>query len=318
LFGETIESCPDDCNSTNYFTCNNNASCDPGETYFNCPLDCVCDNNGKCETEYGEDYENCPNDCPVPANICDNDDKCERDKGEDEDNCPGDCIKSDDTYCGDGTCDSGEDLTCPQDCEDHCTNNKWDKDKFEEAIDCGGTCVPCVANCNEDNICELDYYENYVDCPNDCSCGDGKCDSKESVSVCPEDCSTSSTTTTDQEPVVEEKCGNGICDPEESYESCSIDCEKPAKSKWWIFILLLIFLVGILVYYLKFVKSKKPKGKKFEFPTTSYTETSASKKSSKPTRPTFIPKQTHFTNSNSKIDKELEKSLDEAKRLLKK
>ncbi len=323
LFGETIQSCSDDCNSTNYFTCNNNGTCDDGENYYNCPLDCVCDNNGNCETEYGENYENCPNDCPAPAEICDEDGKCERDKGEDEDNCPQDCIKSDDTLlCGNKKCDAGEEITCPTDCEDHCKNNKWDIDKFEEAIDCGGPCPPCVANCNGDGICELDYYENYIDCPNDCSHGDNKCDAKEKEDgSSPQDCELDTTTPTSEEPTSEptDKCGNAVCDPEESYDTCPADCEKPSKSKMWIFLLLIIFIAGVIIYYMKFIKPQKQKRKKPQFPTTSYTQTTTKKSGAKPsfTRP-IVPRQTQFTKRSSKLDKELEKSLDEAKRLLKK
>ncbi len=57
---ENCSSCPIDCGVCN--PCNNNGSCETGETASNCSNDCTCNNNGSCENE--ENASNCPNDCP--------------------------------------------------------------------------------------------------------------------------------------------------------------------------------------------------------------------------------------------------------------
>jgi hypothetical protein len=84
--------------------CNNNGSCDSGETEQNCPIDCkvvvLCDNDGICDPK--ETINNCFNDCkpkeePIveqPAAVqpklsCNNNTKCE--SWENVDNCPNDC-----------------------------------------------------------------------------------------------------------------------------------------------------------------------------------------------------------------------------------
>jgi len=69
-------SCASDCGSPNPnpTTCNNNGTCDSGETQQNCATDCmtsgtVCGNN-VCET--GEDTNTCPDDCAPPTQLdCD-------------------------------------------------------------------------------------------------------------------------------------------------------------------------------------------------------------------------------------------------------
>lgn len=93
--------------------------------------------------------------------------------------------------CGDGTCDLGEQLTCPQDCPNPCGN---------------GTC---------------DLGEQFL-CPQDCpgggggggaSCGDGTCDAPaENPFTCAQDCKAP-------------QCGDGVCDlPFETTLTCAADC----------------------------------------------------------------------------------------------
>jgi len=125
--GETAANCPNDCGAP---VCNNNGTCDAGETTENCPNDCpppVCNNNGTCDA--GETTENCPNDCPPP--VCNNNGTC--DAGETTENCPNDCPPP---VCNNnGTCDAGETTeNCPDDCPaptcggpgDFCPNGKSD------------------------------------------------------------------------------------------------------------------------------------------------------------------------------------------------
>ncbi len=66
-------------------------------------------------------------------------------------------------------------------------------------------------------ICDSD--ETIVSCPDDCvkkatSCGNGTCDIDESITTCPEDCHLI--------PV----CGNDICEPGEFITTCPKDCRK--------------------------------------------------------------------------------------------
>lgn len=95
--------------------------------------------------------------------------------------CSNNIIKSEEHVCS-NNCEEG---ACLQ--ANHCDNGVQDED--EEGIDCGGSCRPCsVEVCNNDGICDLKQEENSEDCPEDCSCGDGICDSLESPKDCPKDC----------------------------------------------------------------------------------------------------------------------------------
>ncbi|MCI5136220.1 MAG: hypothetical protein D3920_14395, partial [Candidatus Electrothrix sp. AW2] len=99
--------------TTSSSVCDNDSTCDSGETTANCPADCpasVCNDNGTCDS--GETTANCPADCP--ASVCNDNGTC--DSGETTANCPADCPAS---VCNDnGTCDSGETTAnCPADCQ---------------------------------------------------------------------------------------------------------------------------------------------------------------------------------------------------------
>jgi hypothetical protein len=126
-------SCASDCGTPNPVTCNNNGTCDSGETTSNCANDCStatqCGNN-VCES--GEDTTSCPNDCQTQSGIDCNDGviqfacgvclgsgTCEL--GTSEDACLACLGGGGGAGCSggvpNGTCDAGEDQTnCPFDC----------------------------------------------------------------------------------------------------------------------------------------------------------------------------------------------------------
>jgi len=73
-----------------------------------------------------------------------------------------------------------------------CNNGRIDAETFEEGIDCGGYCdnaCPDTASCFINDVCELEYNEDTLNCGGDCFCGDGVCDGYEnSQGICATDC----------------------------------------------------------------------------------------------------------------------------------
>lgn len=137
---------------------------------------------------------------------------------ETSDNCPEDCGP----YCGDDTCDPGEDtVSCNTDC--FCGNGTCDLGETELTctLDClcgDGVCAgsETVANCGEDCYCgngTCDDGESNTTCSTDCTtfCGDGQCNGDETATSCPNDCGSSF-------------CGDNNCDPGEDATSCPADC----------------------------------------------------------------------------------------------
>jgi len=169
-------------------------------------LESVVCGDGTCDA--GEDQCNCSDDCGTPAatetNCTDGfDDDCDTYTDCFDSDCDTDpaCIGS---YCGDGTCDEGENqCNCPDDC---------------------GT-PPSTENCSDgiDNDCDT-----YVDCDDsDCSavpacvssyCGDGTCDQDEDQCNCSDDCGTPPSSEATCDDGIDEDCdGNTDCD--------DIDCD---------------------------------------------------------------------------------------------
>lgn len=74
------------------------------------------------------------------------------------------------------------------------------------------------------------------------SCGNGMCESSESVSSCPEDC---------KEPPT---CGNGVCDSGETYKTCPEDCNDNGGDN------IVYWIIGVgLVVLLVFNRNKLKK-----------------------------------------------------------
>jgi hypothetical protein len=86
----------------------------------------------------------------------------------------------DDTYtCFAGSCSSNTQFVGGQ-----CITDD-DCDSGQVCID--GSCI--TSDCNGDGKCEYpDWDETSLNCPSDCSCGDGLCDGSESATSCPSDC----------------------------------------------------------------------------------------------------------------------------------
>ena len=242
-----------------------------------------------------------------------------------------------------GTCTDGvqnqdeRGVDCGGACtDDDCCSNLVLDDQ-EEGTDCGGLCTrectPEETVCDNDGSCERFDGESESNCPDDCQttttsvCNeDLKCDATsyhETAAECPKDCS----------------CGDDVCDDSESPGSCSKDCDDeeepvnntisdkktPAKKSNLGTIVIILLVLGILGaggYFaykrglLKFSTSgSKPQaGARPEYkPFTSRLQQQPQRQA-QPARQA-APAQRPVGRST---DDELEKSLEEAKKLLKK
>lgn len=105
-----------------------NGMCDAGETPTTCPDDCHC-GNGECEIDMGESAVLCKADCYCGDGLCEP-------NLESNVSCVEDCPR-----CGDGICHPSEPVNgCPADCTAICNNG----------------------------ICEPQFFENKLNCPEDC------------------------------------------------------------------------------------------------------------------------------------------------------
>ena len=120
-------------------------------------------------------------------------------------------------FCGDGTCDPGEDcVSCSADCSS------------ASAVTCGN------------GICEAADGEDCVSCPGDCNgvqsgdpgsrycCGDGDGDTP--VPCADALCNDGGTICTDSLSF-DHCCGDAVCESTETNVNCAIDCETPAPSE---------------------------------------------------------------------------------------
>ncbi|HEY8377875.1 MAG TPA: hypothetical protein VIK91_15370, partial [Nannocystis sp.] len=139
---------------------------------------------GTCGDGVKQDWEECDDGSPTCiecVQTCGNG-TCE--EHETPENCPQDCL------CGNGVCDPGEEMDCPQDCPD-------------TAEDSAGMCGDGICQMPQEDgtSCPQDCCDGICDptggemCPMDCQCGNGICDPGEEQS-CPEDCASATESTT--------------------------------------------------------------------------------------------------------------------------
>lgn len=162
--------------------CCGNGSCESGENQCNCSADCGTPPAGESNCADGVD-----NDCDG-ATDC-NDSDCSADP-----NCA--------SFCGDGTCDPGEDqCNCPTDC---------------------GTPPATETNCADgiDNDCDGATDGDDSDCQAGTICGNGVCEGNgEDCFSCPSDCRCAGGGS------CRACCGDGVCGgPGENANNCPVDC----------------------------------------------------------------------------------------------
>ncbi len=215
------------------------------------PCSVLC-GNGVCQPGLGETHVNCAFDCPPPGCTSQG---CGTACGLVTDNCGqqqqcGACP----SQCGNGQCESGERMSCPQDCPSGChplrhcgTRCGVIDDGCGSYLDCG----PCTGVCGN-NVCEGWRGETHQSCPSDCAppscqsqgcgqrcgqwidncgqalnCGpcsalcaqpNGVCEPGlgENPLTCPNEC--------------DDLCGNGQCDYMIERVRCPADCAAPDQA----------------------------------------------------------------------------------------
>ena len=220
-------------------------------------------------------------------------------------------------FCGDGVCDSisGENsFNCDLDCTDSSSSDV------------------CVVN----GVCETHLGENAGNCAPDCTCGDNICDASESELSCPTDCGSL------EGPQDGGFCGDGVvqlseeCDVIEAtglgddfacpgqciapgqVNECACDLEKKGGFPWWIAIVIVIVLIAAIAFYVKTQGLTKQKRKPSGFDLGSfndYPSTNGGKEAKE--MPVRRPPPIKY-GTQSSLDKELDKSIAEAKRIMKK
>ncbi len=212
--------------------------------------------------------------------------------------------------CGDGVCDPSETpFSCASDCADAGVN-------------------PCAEN----GFCEVEFGENKQNCGNDCYCGDGACDSVESAAgSCDVDCGGSPADGAYCGDNVREgseqcdgsdagDCGPGyFCDSQCGCSPVSAGVDDSGSSKTWLIVVAIVILLGLAAYF-GFVHyfSKQKKKPKRSFGSSVHNVPSMGgfehPKKAAPARSRRVPAQRK--GPKSAAEKELEKSLKEAKKLL--
>jgi len=199
--------------------------------------------------------------------------------------------------CGDNICNGDETIeSCPQDCE------------------------TISSNCNENNVCEVSGGEDSDNCSADCYCGDNICDDYErSSNACSTDCSSQS----------QEFCGNDIVEGTEECDGaddgvcpglCTLSCTCEAESssgggKWIIFLIVFLLLGSAIFFYIR--GKAKNAGRSVGKPSQEYRPFTSQLEKAQPQQQKMNWPST-ASSAKSKIEDDIDKSLEEAKKLLKK
>jgi len=297
-------------------------------------LEDCCDNKVRDTDEEGID---CGGVCEVcKEKVCNNNGKCEEESGEDCDVCPGDCLSCE-VLCNDkqrSTAANEEGIDCGgycKPCSDICSvNGKCEIDLISQGYSDNEDSQNCPGDCYcGDGICD-DYERESGTCSEDCpttkmmgECGDGYCDAGEDIN-CPEDC-------------IGNCDDDGICDPGESCDcgDCAAEdkCTKKGGGlKWVIILLILIALGGGAYFYLTKKKGGKSESPSYNLYGRGLGPTQSRSAPEKPkSKGSFFaesksqataPVQRPFLSSRgeqakSKLDEEIDKSIREAKKLIK-
>ena len=201
--------------------------------------------------------------------------------------------------CGDEICNGDETVfTCPEDCE-----------------------TPSSV-CNENSACEVTAGEDSDNCSADCFCGDQLCDDYEKATgACTTDCGTSQPAKFCGNDITEgtEECDgadDSIC-PGLCTSSCSCEVEESGGAGKWLIMIFVFLLLGAAVFF--YIRSKgrgssKPAGKSNQEykPFTSQLEKTQTQ------QPKWNMPSSSGSSLKTKIEDDLDKSLEEAKKLLKK
>ena len=153
---------------------------------------------------------------------------------------------------------------------------------------------PEQTECNGNGFCETFLSETPTNCPSDCYCGDGVCDSSEDEFSCLEDC-----------PII---------DTDQDFdEDIVLEEDEGSSFLFWLFILILLLVIGGLGYF--YYKNYYLTGKnlfKPKQPALFKQPTYRPQQPRQAYQPTYRPQPA----KKSLIEKQLEESLKEAKKIL--
>lgn len=224
--------------------------------------------------------------------------------------CPGECTI--DCECsedgGDDGCSSNLDCNPNEYCDIssgeckeavYCSGN-FDCN-FDEFCDNDGICKATSADCSSDNDCLIGEYCDVFE--NECkdSCGNNICESSlgEDDFTCASDCGS----------VDDGYCGDNVCDSDEDKDSCPSDCEEKS-SLWWVWLIIIVVVLGVSGYF-GIMYFGKPKAAVSKSPSFLGPQ--------KPSAPSYPQKPVQrVSGRDTAIERELDRSLKEARELLKK